>query len=531
MTGNTYRRVGDIHFFGKSTVQPNQINPLLEQKIIWLKHLDAQELPLMLPVDIPKQNLTFAPDHNAIILLGTAEMIQDVEQIIASLDVADDAIRTRQQWATAIEVDQDTELLTVDVKDAAIERVIREIAIRTGINVLILGEGDTPSIGRRSRRAVRTRRNPSTAQGTQTQQTQSQAVQQTSRGSVRVGLRNTVSLRLADATLKAVLAGLLKGTGYTYKVEEHYGTDLYIVGTGELMAGGINPLVTSKQVPLNYLDSTKALELLPATVPDASITVIPDQNALMVMGTEGMVESIETYLKEIDVPTPQVMIQVYLLELTHGSRGQLGLSLGGEENRTTISVGPGFALSFDTLARVPQAFAASLEALVNENRGQVLANPLVTVVSGQTASINVGLTTLFETTTEIYRGADIPIGGATRHAFNEIDTGIDLELTPWISAADEITMHINPNISDADVISKETSTIRTRSIDTDVRVSNGGMIIIGGLLQEKEIVSVDKVPVLHYLPLLGRLFTSRTTSTEQTELIVIIQPKIIESNP
>ena len=169
--------------------------------------------------------------------------------------------------------------------------------------------------------------------------------------------------------------------------------------------------------------------------------------------------------------------------------------------------------------------------MVNENRGQVLANSLVTVVSGQMVSINVGVTTLFETTTEIYRGADIPIGGATRRAFNEINTGIDLELTPWISVADEVTLHIHPDISDADVISKETSTIRTRSIDTDVRVNNGGMIIIGGLLQEKEIVSVYKVPVLHYLPLLRRLFISRNTSTEQTELIVIIQPKIIESNP
>ena len=192
MTGNTYRRVEDIHFFGKSAVQPDQINPLLEQKIIWLKHLDAQELPLMLPVDISEQNLIFAPDHNAVILLGTAEMIQDVEQIIASLDVADDAIRTRQQWAIAIEVDQDTELLTVDVKDAAIERVIREIAIRTGINMLILGEGESRPSAPRNRRAVRTRRNPSTTQNTQIQQTQSQAVQQISRGLVRVGLRNTV---------------------------------------------------------------------------------------------------------------------------------------------------------------------------------------------------------------------------------------------------------------------------------------------------------------------------------------------------
>jgi len=96
-------------------------------------------------------------------------------------------------------------------------------------------------------------------------------------GSFALGCVTPFSLCLADATLKAVLAGLLKGTGYTYKVEKHDGTDLYIVGTGELMAGGINPLVTSKQISLNYLDSTKVLELLPATVPDASITAIPDQ--------------------------------------------------------------------------------------------------------------------------------------------------------------------------------------------------------------------------------------------------------------
>ena len=527
MTGNTYRQVGDIHFIGKGrVVQAGEINPLLDRKIIRLKHLDAQELRAILPVDIPKQNLTEVLEQNAVIVLGTEDMIAEVEQIVAELDIDNAEIRTRRQpFAIAIEVDSETGRLTVDVKDAPIEQVVRELSIRTGIDVLTLGEG---GVGGRTRVPQRVRRTRTSTSAQQAQTQQSQTVQQTSRRLASTGLRNTVSLRLADATLGAVLSALLKGTGYTYKIEPHHGKDLYIVGTGELIADGINPLVTSKHVALNYLDATKVIELLPPTVTDANITVIPDQNAVVIMGIEEVVEKIEAYLSEIDVPTPQVMIQVYLLELTHGSRSELGLTLDSGKERTTISLGPGLGLSFDSLARVPEAFASTLTALVNENRGQVLANPLVSVVSGEMATINVGVETLFETTTEIYRGADVPVGGYTRRAFNSINTGIDLEITPWIGAAGEVTMNIQPSIRDADNISREQSTIRTKSVNTTIRAKDGGMVIIGGLLQEKELVAENKVPVLHHLPLLGKLFTSRNTTSEQTELIIVIQPKIIE---
>ena len=527
MTSTTYRQVRDIHFIGKGVVQPGEINPLLERRIIWLKHLNAQELAGMLPADIPKQNLTAARDHNAVILLGTAKTIEETEQIIAELDIDNAEIRTRQPFAISIEVDEETGRLTVDVKEAPIEQVVRELSIRTGINVLILGEQGRGQLS--SRRATRRARLPSSAVTSQGQNQQAQSTQQVSRRFAQTALRNMVSLRLADATLGAVLSALLKGTGYTSKIEQHHGKELYIVGTGELMSEGINPLVVSRQVALDYLDVTKVMELLPPTVSEANITVIPDQNAIVLMGTEEMVEATEAYVRKIDVPTPQVMIQVQLLELTHGSRGELGLSLNGEKDRTTINLGPGFGLSFDSLERVPEAFQATLTALLNESRGQVLANPLVAVLSGETATIDVGIETLFETTTEIYRGVDVPVGGYSRRAFNRINTGIQLELTPWIGAAGEITMIIHPNIRDADVISREQSTIRTRSVNTNIRVKDGGMIIIGGLLQEKEIVSEDKVPVLHHIPLLGSLFTSRRTSSEQTELIIVIQPKIIES--
>jgi type II secretory pathway component GspD/PulD (secretin) len=529
ITGNTYRQVGDIHFFGKGDIKPGEDNPLLERKIVWLKHIDAQEVLSLLPGDIPTQHFAVSLDHNALILVGPPHVIEKTEALIVELDIDNADIRSRQAWAISIELDSEMQRLTVDVKNAPIEMVVRELSVQTGIDLLFLGDAEIQPT-RQQPRITPVRRVPTR---TPVQQVQPPAQTQTSQPASRRRLtalnneRSTVTLRLAHATLEEVLTALFKGTSYTYKLEQHGDTELYIVGTGELIEGNQNPLVVSKQIRLNYLDVTKVLDLLPPTVPDTHVTVIADQNALMVMGVPQMVDEIEAYIAEIDLPTPQVMIQVYLLELTHGSRAELGLTLDGEKERTLISLAPGFALSFDSLERVPEAFAATLTALVTENRGEVLANPLVSVVSGEKATVDVGVTTFFETTTEIYRGADVPVGGYTRRGFNTIEAGIKLDITPWIGAAENITMSIRPEVTIPTLISREQSIISERLFDTVIRVKNEGMIVMGGLLQEQESVRENKVPILGSIPLLGGLFTSRDTNSEQTELIVIIQPKIL----
>jgi len=88
-------------------------------------------------------------------------------------------------------------------------------------------------------------------------------------------------------------------------------------------------------------------------------------------------------------------------------------------------------------------------------------------------------------------------------------------------------MTIIPDIRDADRISKEESKISTRSIDTTVRVKDGGMIVIGGLLQKKELTSEERVPVISRIPIMGNLFKDSHKTETQTELIVVIEPKII----
>jgi len=86
MTGNSYRKVGDIYFMGKGVIQPGEENPLLERKIVWLNHLEATDAITLLPADIPKQNLTVSPERNALIVVGTADIIKRTEEVIGSRD-------------------------------------------------------------------------------------------------------------------------------------------------------------------------------------------------------------------------------------------------------------------------------------------------------------------------------------------------------------------------------------------------------------------------------------------------------------
>jgi type IV pilus assembly protein PilQ len=176
---------------------------------------------------------------------------------------------------------------------------------------------------------------------------------------------------------------------------------------------------------------------------------------------------------------------------------------------------------------VPENFFAALNALISENKARVLAKPRIATTNGLQATINVGWTEYFETVTEIYRGADVPVGGYTRRGFNTLESGITLDITPWVGAADEITVLIHPDIRDAKRVSKEHSTIANRSLDTTVRVRDGQTIVIGGLIQRNESEQETRVPVLGSIPVLGHLFRESQKTQNDTELIIIVKPKII----
>ena len=79
------------------------------------------------------------------------------------------------------------------------------------------------------------------------------------------------------------------------------------------------------------------------------------------------------------------------------------------------------------------------------------------------------------------------------------------------------------------MVRQEEARVAERSVDTVIRVNDGGMIIIGGLLQEKELTKEDKLPLLGDIPLLGRLFTRSHKVENESELVIFIKPRIIRS--
>lgn len=534
-TGNAYTVVDDIYMVGDPTVRPGQPNPLLERKVIWLKHIEAQELMNSLPSDIPRTSVTISDDRNALIVLGTRKIIQQMETLLDELDIENPDIRSRQQMAISVEVGDDG-LLTVDAKDAPIPMILREISIRKRIDMTILGSAGTGRASpRRSTSGRRQQRPQQTSQGA------AAAPARASVSSTRAGgmYGEQVNFRITGATLEETFDALFQGTGYAYKREIDGAREFYVIGTGELLPAGGNPLIVSKRIQLQYLNASCAddvvnniMDLLPVTIPNENIIIMEDQNAIVVMGTQRMVDEIESYIRQIDLPAPQIMIEALIIEITKGDSSDLGVnwSWSDDSEGSFVNIAPGLSVAFDSLTGVPKNFFAALNVLVSENKARVLASPRIATTNGMKATMTVGWQEYFETTTEIYRGVDVPVGGYTRRSFNILEFGITLEITPWVGSAGDITMLIHPDIKDPKQISKERSTISQRTLDTTVRVKDGETIVIGGLIQRNESIQETKVPVLGSIPLLGHLFKESLKVQSETELIIIVRPRIINSS-
>ena len=529
-TGTVYTVVDDIYMVGDPTVRPGQTNPLLERKVVWLKHIEVQDLINSLPSDIPKTSVTMSQDRNALIVLGSQKTIQQLERLLEEIDVEDPDIRSRQETAIAVEVD-DAGLLTIDAKDAPMETLLREISIRKGIDMTLLG-----SAGLGAQTPARTLRASVIERQQEAQSPQQSAAPATAAYRARYSRSGgtsgeLVNFRISNATLEETFDALFKGTEYTYKKSMEEDREFYIIGTGDLITGADNPLVVSKKIPLQYLKASAVIDILPLTIPDPNIIVIEDQNAIVIMGTPRLVDEVEKYLAQVDSPTPQIMIEALLIEVASGNTRELGINWSwfDDSEGNVVEAAPGLFAAFDSLAGVPENFFAALNALVSENKARVLAKPRVATMNGVKATMNVGWTEYFETTTEIYRGEDVPVGGYTRRGFNTLETGIMLEITPWVGAAGEITVLIHPDIKDPKIISREHSTITQRTLDTTVRVKDGETIVIGGLIQRNETASESKVPVLGSIPLLGNLFKESRKEYTDTELIIVVKPKLIDT--
>lgn len=247
-------------------------------------------------------------------------------------------------------------------------------------------------------------------------------------------------------------------------------------------------------------------------------------------GTESGIASAIAALDNLDKPVGQVLIEVRIVELTEGDLKDIGVTLGAQKGSSFASAtfnadGNELAATFDTFTSLQKRFNITLEMLNQLTVGNTLVNPKITAKDGNTAWILVG--------------EKFPIASRDRDgllSFNYINTGIILAINPRISDDGFINLWLKPEVSAitgwvGDPTSSANNAapiISTREAMTDLRVRDGEPVVIGGLKRSQDTVIRSKVPVLGDVPLVGKLFRRKYTTSQNSELVIIITPHILK---
>jgi type IV pilus assembly protein PilQ len=157
-----------------------------------------------------------------------------------------------------------------------------------------------------------------------------------------------------------------------------------------------------------------------------------------------------------------------------------------------------------------------MSALEADGRGKIVSSPRVVTADQVKALIEQGTEFPYQTATS---------SGATAVAFRKAN--LKLEVTPQITPEGSIILDVDVAKDSRGETTTQGIAINTKRVQTQVLVENGGTVVIGGIFELLETEDVSKVPVLGDIPYVGNLFKNKTTTTNRSELLIFITPRVI----
>lgn len=294
-----------------------------------------------------------------------------------------------------------------------------------------------------------------------------------------------------------------------------------------------------------------------------SVWADPQNNALVINAPPKKMRELMLILDKLDIRRAQVMVEAMIVEVIADKVSELGVSwaIADQSSNTPIAttnfpsfgagvvqvagaaagggvptdagglIGEGITLGVGRISNTGTSFAAILRALEGNADTNIISTPTLVMLDNEEASINVGQEVPFVTGSFTNTGS---VGGAVNpfQSIRREQVGVKLVITPQINEGDSLLLKISQEISSiaqsvegaADLITNE------RIIETTVIVEDGGILVLGGLIEDTLRESDQRVPILGSIPLLGNLFRSRITSKVKTNLMIFIRPTILRDN-
>ena len=288
-----------------------------------------------------------------------------------------------------------------------------------------------------------------------------------------------------------------------------------------------------------------------------SVLAEPRTNQLFISDLPQRLTEVQKLLVQLDIPVRQVLIEARIVEADDQFGQSLGVRLGAglavplsvNQRANTLAVGAGNAEpgagvvtgnqvklpagSAGQTLNTPASFAVSLfnaaadrfinveiSALEADGRGKVVSRPRV-VTADQTKA-------LIEQGTELpYQTASA--SGATSITFRKAN--LKLEVTPQITPDGSVVLEVDVNRDSVGQVTPAGFAINTKHVKTQVRVEDGGTVVLGGIFEETDRNNEAKVPGLGDVPGLGWLFKNRDQAQRKSELLIFLTPRIMADGP
>jgi general secretion pathway protein D len=363
---------------------------------------------------------------------------------------------------------------------------------------------------------------------------------------------HVVYLRNAEATrLAATLHGILTG-------QDSGNTASSSLSAGTSSVGGAQASLTAASAATQSGTNSTAGAATNIKIDGITVMIQPDSvtNSLIVTAPDHLYNDIRSIVEKLDVRRAQVYVEAMIAEVNVSKAGEFGIqwavagsaasgitggvvsSLSGGSNsiaaisNSLISKTPSVPEGFNVglFNGDPTKGGASLGALASaierSGDGNVLSTPNLQTLDNEEARIVVGQNIPIITGTQAATGSNPnPFTTVERR-----DIGIKLKIKPQISEGGAITLTVAQEVSSIDTSVNTGSTgiaTKVRTIETKVLVDDGQIIVLGGLIEDRQTTNDTRVPLLSDIPLIGHLFRYQSREHQKVNLMVFLRPVIL----
>ncbi|MEI8128040.1 MAG: hypothetical protein WCG95_00355 [bacterium] len=374
-------------------------------------------------------------------------------------------------------------------------------------------------------------------------------------------VNHTTPAEMAKAVCQTLIGKDFGNSGSSSSDGSSTGGAASASGSGLTLGGQTIACTVETSLSSNNLESMKMKNMI--------ISYSPQRGILNVIGGSiQQLEMIRDFIMKNDKKQPQAYLELSIIELNEtGSREfsnnwqvwskYFSGNFDGTSTKTNplypqfLSEGQAYNVidpadpktvkyTLSQYSGVP-TITYSMNYLISNGKGRVLANPRIMITNGETSTIDLSSDYVKSVTSQVL--ATGGLAGAVQKTY-EIgsDEGIKVSIVPFISPDGYVTLNINPTYS---TIKEKVYTPSTTGTGTDlaatllqrrnldlknVRIKDGETLVIGGMIRENETKTVSKIPVLGDLPGVGLFFRNSASSKEKQELVIMLTPKIIKDS-